>query len=111
MTVGGVNPLSARPVVPGAAPTMPYRVARAYGARPAALAAPAEQASASAPASPLRSPNVDRLVAGIAPGGIDFETPAGPAPSVERLAMYRHPADRNAAATGVSVGRLLDLEG
>lgn len=111
MSVGGINPSSARPVVPGAIPTMPYRVARAYGASPAARAAPAERSPATTPAPSARSANVERLVAGIAPGGIDFEAPAGPAPSVERLAMYRHPADRNAAATGVSVGRLLDLEG
>ncbi len=50
-----------------------------------------------------------RVVAAVVPGGIDFsgET-AQPRPA--SLPLYRHPADRNVAATGVALGRTLDAE-
>jgi hypothetical protein len=52
----------------------------------------------------------DRLVAATVPGGVDFsgETPQ---PSQSTLPLYRHPADRNAAATAVGVGRFVDVSG
>ncbi len=51
-----------------------------------------------------------RLVAGIVPGGIDFSGDS-PQPRRASLPLYRHPADRNAAATGVELGRSVDLNG
>ncbi|MFG0252248.1 MAG: hypothetical protein ACF8NJ_05175 [Phycisphaerales bacterium JB038] len=57
-----------------------------------------------------RAAQVMRIVAGVVPGGIDFsgETPQ---PSAGTLPLYRHPAERNAAATGVELGRTIDLNG
>lgn len=98
MQIGGPNQ-------PVSGPTMPFHVARAYGAERPHVAPPAPEA-----AEPTRPDNVGRLIAGVAPGGIDFDAPT-PAPGAEQLAMYRHPADRNAAATGVSLGRVLDVNG
>jgi hypothetical protein len=80
----------------------PFHIARAYqmAARPAAAV------PAAAP-DPARSTGIDRLVAGMVPGRINF---AGEVPAQVggALAMYRHPADRNTAATAVQAGRLLD---
>jgi hypothetical protein len=50
------------------------------------------------------------MVAASVPGSVDFTADSmAPAPS-SALPMYRHPADRNAAATAVNAGRVLDLE-
>ena len=51
-----------------------------------------------------------RLVAATVPGGIDFSG-AEPMPTDASLPMYRHPADRNAAATTLTAGRRIDIEG
>ncbi len=88
------------------APTIPFHLARAYGVRapaPAAPIAPAEKA-----ASTLSPMIAERLVAGVVPGRVDFDAPAGPDRSFE---LYRHPADRNIAATGVGLGRVIDVSG
>lgn len=61
----------------------------------------------SPPAVPLPSLGLNRLIAGIVPGRIDFGGDQ-PAQVQGSLAMYRHPADRNTAATAVHAGRLLD---
>jgi hypothetical protein len=53
---------------------------------------------------------VRRLVAGVVPGGIDFRE-GGPVATGSSLTIYRHPADRNAAATGVTLGKGLDICG
>ena len=55
-------------------------------------------------------PNVARLLAGLVPGGIDFSGDK-PRPTADAIPMYRHPADKNAAATGVHAGRVLDVKG
>lgn len=49
------------------------------------------------------------MIAASVPGPVDFaaDAPSGSA----GLPMYRHPADRNAAATAVDAGRCLDVEG
>ena len=103
--------------------TIPFRLAQAYGvkspaqvsrvAAPAAGAAPITQpgtAQESArPSSELSSAG-KRLVAGVVPGRVDFSGDQ-PVQSQPALQMYRHPADKNAAATGVAVGRKLDING
>jgi hypothetical protein len=79
-----------------------------------------------------RSMIVSRLVAGVVPGGVNFEagssngtTAPSSAGQTQRaqaaayqssraqpiLQMYTHPADKNIAATGVHVGRSLDVTG
>ena len=55
------------------------------------------------------APKVQRVVAGRVPGSIDFSADA-PRPRGPAIPMYRHPADRNVAATGVGLGRLIDLD-
>ena len=76
-------------------PTLPFHIARAYGVNQ----------STSLRARPQ---GLDRLVAG------KVAVPASPAnvpASFEEGAfpMYRNPAEKNAAATGVMLGRKLDL--
>ncbi|MCL4742414.1 MAG: hypothetical protein KJZ54_09455 [Phycisphaerales bacterium] len=57
-----------------------------------------------------RTSAATRLVAAAVPGGVEFAArPSGGAPAA--LPMYHHPADRNTAATGVSLGRMLDALG
>ncbi|MBL0928020.1 MAG: hypothetical protein IBJ11_10280 [Phycisphaerales bacterium] len=102
-------------IEPPATSPMTLRLASAYGVRPAAPASP------QAPVEPVaridrREPgpapaDVQRLVGAVVPGRVEF-TDAGPRPSdSSAIAMYRRPADRNAAATAVSAGRMLDIRG
>lgn len=110
-------------------PTNPFHIARAYGVQPSAqvprtqATGPASAAAAqvspvadgnsigsSGPAAKLPSA-AQKLVGARVPGKVDFSG-ATPMPSAgPTLSMYRHPADKNAAATAVSVGRSLDVKG
>ena len=51
-----------------------------------------------------------RMIAAVVPGRIDFsqDQPRQAGPS---LPLYHHPADKNAAATGINLGRMLDISG
>ena len=89
-------------------PTNPYHLSRAYGVQAPAAISPVTGAR------PDRLPSgAERLVAGVVPGGVDFGAGGiGDAkPSGAALPMYRHPADKNAAATAVNIGRRLDVQG
>lgn len=86
----------------------PFHISRAYG-----LAQPA-----SVPRVPVEAPRVDRndaaqakLVAGVVPGRVDFSGEAPRPSDTAAIPMYRHPADRNAAATAVNAGRRIDVRG
>lgn len=103
------------------APTMPHHVARAYGIRTAPYGSAGVVGSIQ-PATPApeptsgRSEGVRRLVAAVVPGGVEFSATGQPASTRQPggsapLAMYRHPADKNAAATAVNIGRRLDVHG
>jgi hypothetical protein len=113
MRINGNNPAT-----PSTPPTNPYHIARAYGVQPPASAG-AAQASGVAAARPVgseqptsaRSEGVRKLVAGVVPGGVAFDAGGGAQPAAAALPMYRHPADKNAAATAVTVGRSLDVRG
>lgn len=59
-------------------------------------------------AAPVGPEGAARLVAAGVPGRVSFSE-AGGATATNAMAMYRHPADRNAAATGVHAGRVLDV--
>lgn len=50
------------------------------------------------------------LVAGVVPGRVDFSGDA-PAPVSASKPFYRHPADRNAVAVQIDVGRRIDITG
>lgn len=55
-----------------------------------------------------RFENVARLVGATVPGRVTFGPIDAVAPAAA-VQLYRHPADKNAAATAVHAGRLVDL--
>lgn len=96
-------------------PSNPFHLARAYGVAPSPLVkvTRAEQGPADqvAPLAKIEPTNTQRLIAGVvdaAPRFQSVETVAGADRAA--IAMYRHPADKNAAATGVVAGRTLDIK-
>ncbi len=96
-------------------PSNPFHISRAYGMKPPVSSARVEAPAAAAPASDTSAvaragPGAAKLVAGVVPGRIDFSGDQ-PTQNTSAIAMYRHPADRNAAATGVNAGRLIDITG
>lgn len=110
-------------------PTNPYHLARAYNLSSAKAPAQVSQAQPSGAPADVRAParvqdvpgvslssqspasaSINRLVAAVVPGRVDFSGDI-PRPGASELAFYRHPADKNAAATGVQVGRSLDVSG
>lgn len=109
---------------PSIAPTLPHHVAVAYGVKSSSASAvvakiaPVSPAAANPYPSESRSDGVRRLVGAVVPGGVEFSQsgeaqasrPTGES-AYSPLAMYRHPADKNAAATAVNVGRRLDVQG
>ncbi len=98
----------------GNTPTNPYHIARAYGlqnARAASGVRPVQQTSeVKAPAQAALPSAAQKLVAAVVPGRVDFSGPVAQ-PSAGSLAFYRHPADKNAAATSVTLGKSLDISG
>jgi hypothetical protein len=101
-------------------PSIPFHLAKAYGVSPVRAVSPVspafntEQASVAGNAEPkaLGKPPgpIDRLIAAVVPGGVDFSGEA-PKPGRTSLPFYHHPADRNAAATRVRLGGSLDVNG
>lgn len=100
-------------------PNIPFHVAKAYGVQPAVKPAPAAPTPSAArvapPATTGRSQpadNVQRLIGGNVRGSVDFDAastarrPAGPV-----LQLYTRCADTVEAATGVQLGRTLDITG
>lgn len=102
---------------------IPFAAARAYGlsmtSRPSGLPATVSRAArvddqveltARSPRAESMRERVSTLVAARVPGGVDFMA-GGLAPTGGSIPMYRHPADKNAAATAVDLGRQLDIQG
>lgn len=84
----------------------PVSQVRPASARPSVAAAgPAE-----APRAARTPERTDRLVGAVVPGGVDFASGL-PVPTGPAIPMYRHPADRNAAAVAIHAGRMIDVEG
>jgi len=107
MNIGNTNPL-------------PFHIARAYGIAPVKQpTVPVEQARQAVEAQrteirrELANPqrNISRLLAGVVPGGIDFSQETPQPTNTASLPLYRHPADRNAAATAIQIGRSIDVTG
>ncbi|MBL8763600.1 MAG: hypothetical protein JNM07_04955 [Phycisphaerae bacterium] len=96
-------PARARPQqeVRPSAPTLPFTLRRTYGVDGARAAGVQGRTGAS---------GIRGLAAGVVAGGIDFQAQPQAAPS-GALVFYRHPADRNSAATSIEVGRGLDVTG
>lgn len=105
-------------------PTNPYHIARAYGVQPPARtpahASPVsgvEPAGRISPVSEERvpsrdNPGISRLLGARVPGGVEFSgDDAMPRKGEMIIPFYRHPADRNAAATNIQIGRALDVTG
>jgi len=101
-------------------PAIPFagarQVASAYGVQPPVRVRPVSPVQPAGQAEPgPRSgddPRPGRLVGAVVPGGISFEGGVAQ-PTSASLPMYRHPADKNAAATAVNqsalnLGRVLD---
>lgn len=70
----------------------------------------AAQVQLSAQASATRSRIVSKLIAATVPGKIDFSSSDAPTQTTS-IPLYKHPADKNAAATGVWSGHAIDVEG
>lgn len=95
-------------------PSNPYHVSRVYGVQPPLrLARPdaVERAEPRAPTKELAPAKTSRLVAAAVPGRVDFSGDSPRPSDAASIPMYRHPADKNAAATAVNAGRILDLRG
>lgn len=100
-------------------PTLSFRLASAYGvpARATARIEPKPATRTQSVASveglritpmPATAKPANPLVAAAVPGKIRFDA-LDTAPSAgASLPFYRHPADKNAAATAINVGRSLD---
>ncbi len=101
-----------------------FGLAAAYGVTPKARTgafAPAPTAPATPSIAPTQTDRVDAsltrirpLVAATVPGKIDFSANApqqttGSANGA--MPLYRHPYDKNAAATGVASGKAIDVTG
>jgi hypothetical protein len=104
----------------GIPPTTPFHLARAYGLAAPAGAVPGARAGAAAAGQtrevdargtdPAAAARISRLVAAVVPGGVDFNGPELTA-GAGVLPMYRRSAEKNAAATGVVLGRKIDVRG
>jgi hypothetical protein len=94
-----------------------FRLAAAYGATPKARATTPTAPAAPTSITPTQADRVDAsltrirpLVAATVPGKIDFSAGA-PQQTSGAMPMYRHPYDKNAAATGVASGKAIDVTG
>lgn len=96
MSITGPDPLG--PIPFSRAASLPHR-SQAPGRAPAGVIEP----------KPAAVRPVSRLVGAVVSGRVDFSGADGPRPGAP-LSMYTRPADKNAAATGVSAGRFLDAE-
>ena len=106
-------------------PTSAAQAARAYGVRPVAAVHPVRPVQTAqrtepvgrigitdpAPAPAIASDPGRLVAARVEPIDLarDVATITG-RPAAGSLPMYRHPADRNQAATAVALGRALDLK-
>ena len=102
--------MEATPPIQTASP-MAFRLASAYGVQRSAAPTPAS-ASATPPATAQVSNGIKGLIAAKVPQRMDFEVPLSARRNVsEAFNLYRHPADRNNAATGIELGRRVDVQG
>jgi hypothetical protein len=92
-------------------PTNPFHIARAYQTQPPKAAPAPQQPDAAPVVGSIKPPSpTSRIVAAQVPGRVNFSG-AQPQPEAAALAFYRHPADKNAAATAINAGKTLDVQG
>ncbi len=91
-------------------PTIPFHVARAYGVGARRVSVTPLRHADGASAAQIVRGGAERLVAAVVPGKVDFSAGVQP-PAPSAIPMYRHPADRNAAAVSVEAGRMIDVTG
>jgi hypothetical protein len=95
---------------PSTPTSIPFRLAQAYGA-PSQAGQRSSVDTFARSSQPVAKPAVSsKLVAAAVPGKVDFKPAPAPA-NTGALPLYRHPADKNQAATSVQVGRSLDIQG
>ncbi len=90
------------------------RLSRAYAAPNDPVRFPAVRPVETAPrdTSGSSSNKIHQLIGARVPGRIAFDDTTGQAtPTRDAIPMYRHPADRNAAAVAVELGRAIDVRG
>jgi len=103
--------MDASSAIPTGSP-MTLRLASVYGVqRPAAAARAAAALERASTASGIRS-----LIGSRVAQGMEFEAPITPGvmagvTTAGSFHLYRRPADRNAAATGIELGRRVDVRG
>ncbi len=98
------QPMTHSAAAHNAAPrVIPFYAAQAYA--PRAHATRVDHLDATPRPEKLARPRTTSLVAARVPGGIDFDAQM----PTRTLQLYAHPADKNAAATAVDAGRVLDL--
>jgi hypothetical protein len=93
-------------------PVSSLRLSQVYGVRPPATRAtirPSDDPGTLARMEPVR-PRGAGMEAAVVPGRIDFSSPE-PSQASAAIPKYRHPADRNAAATAIRAGRVIDVTG
>ena len=101
---------------------LPFHIAQAYalsGPQRAKPSVPVEQAREAVEHQRLEirrelsssQRNISRLIAGVVPGGIDFSQETPQPTDRASIPFYRHPSDRNAAATALKIGRSIDVTG
>ncbi|MBG81138.1 MAG: hypothetical protein CMJ39_10600 [Phycisphaerae bacterium] len=104
MEIGGPYPFRAVAAYQPAGRVAPQPAVRQQGVvAPSAVPSPTNQAPTSA---------VQSLVAGRVPGGMDFDAASViPNRPTNAFQLYTRVADRIEAATGVELGRVIDLKG
>lgn len=87
-----------------------FQIAHAYGLKPMSSnrrASTPDQSPRAAVGANATKPG-SKLVAAPVAGRVNFSG-AAPAHDASALAMYSRPADKNAAATAVQAGRMIDV--
>jgi hypothetical protein len=94
-----------------ARPASSARPAAIPGTAGAGASGPAREADQAQLAAAKKRADIRRLVAARVEGGIDFSTGSVRPAATGALPLYRHPADKNAAATAIDMGRRVDVQG
>jgi hypothetical protein len=111
MQINGNNQAALLSRMYGVGQTAPARPVGVVAKVGPAVAPPADKADVKG-----RAPALDALVGAVVPGKVEFSGESA-APSRAALGaggtyqMFRRPSDQMEAATGVSVGRRIDLQG